>query len=165
MSRTRTITWQDPVPGAKQGLALPGIEYLRKMQAGELPPPPIAVLMDMRIDKVEEGQVVFSFEPAEYHYNPIGGVHGGVISTLLDSAVACSVHSTLPAGMGYSSLELKVNFIRGLSVKTGRLFCEGNVLSAGRRVATAEGKLVDENGKLYAHATTTCLLFPLNEQG
>lgn len=102
---------------------------------------------------------MFACEPAEYHYNPIGTVHGGLASTLLDSAMGCAVHSTLPAGAGYTTLELKVNMLRPIAVSTGRLLCEGRTVHVGGRVATAEGRLTDEAGKLYAHATTTCMLF------
>ena len=104
------------------------------------------------------GKVTFFLQPEEYHYNPIGSVHGGVIATLLDSAVGCAVHSTLPAGVWYTTLEIKVSYIKAVTAKTGLLRCEGTVLSAGRQVATAEGRLIDSQGKLYAHATTTCLI-------
>ena len=102
---------------------------------------------------------VFAVEPAEYHYNPIGVVHGGVAATLLDSAMGCAVHSALPAGAGYTSLEIKVNFVRPLTAETGRVRCEAKLIHLGGRTATAEGRVVDEAGKLYAHGTTTCLIF------
>ena len=156
--RTRTITWEDPLPSAQAGRQMSGIQYLRAIQAGELPPAPIGVLMNMTIVEVEEGRVVFGVQPAEYHYNPIGVVHGGLAATLLDSALGCAVHSTLPAGVAYTSLEIKVNFVRPLTRETGEVRAEGKVLHLGSRIATAEGKLTDLEGKLYAHATTTCIL-------
>jgi uncharacterized protein (TIGR00369 family) len=109
--------------------------------------------------EVSEGRAVFAVEPAEYHYNPIGTVHGGLAATVLDSALACAVHSTLPAGSGYTTLELHVNLVRAIGHDTGRLTCTGEVVHVGGRVATAQAKLTDASGKLYAHGTTTCMLF------
>ena len=114
--------------------------------------------MDFQIVELEEGRAVFAVDPAEYHYNPIGVVHGGLAATLLDSAMGCAVHSMLPAGSGYTTLELKVNFIRALTAETGRVRAEGKLIHLGGRTATAEGRVIDESGKLYAHATTTCLI-------
>jgi uncharacterized protein (TIGR00369 family) len=156
--RTRTISWQDPIQGAQLGRTMSGMDYLKAMQEGTIPPPPIAVLMNMRIAEVSEGRVVFAAEPEEYHYNPIGTVHGGLAATLLDSALACAIHSTLPVGTAYTTLEIKVNYLRPMTRETGMVFCEGNVVHRGGRIATAEGRLTDEAGKLYAHATTTCLI-------
>lgn len=157
--RTRTITWEDPHALAKSAVGLSGLEYLKKIVAGELPPPPIGVLMNFRISELSEGHAVFVVEPAEYHYNPIGVVHGGVAATLLDSAMGCAVHSTLPAGATYTTLEIKVNYIRAISAETGLVRCEANIIHTGGRTATAEGKIVDSQGKLYAHGTTTCIIF------
>jgi uncharacterized protein (TIGR00369 family) len=137
---------------------LSGLEFLQKMAAGELPPPPIAALMGFGLVELGEGFATFDVEPAEYHYNPIGVVHGGLAATLLDSAMGCAIHSTLPAGVGYTTLELKVNFIRALRGGMGRVRCEAKVIHVGGRTATAEGRVVDDDGKLYAHATTTCLI-------
>ena len=156
--RTRTITWDDPLALAKAGAGLSGLEYLNKIVAGELPPPPIGLLMDFRIAEISEGRAVFLVTPAEYHYNPIGVVHG-VAATLLDSAMGCAVHSTLPAGAGYTTLEIKVNYIKAMSVETGEVRCEAHAIYVGGRTATAEGKILDAKGKLYAHGTTTCLIF------
>ena len=116
--------------------------------------------MNFRISELSEGRAVFVVEPAEYHYNPIGVVHGGVAATLLDSAMGCAVHSTLPAGATYTTLEIKVNYIRPMTADTGQVRCEANTIHLGGRTATAEGKIVDEKGKLYAHGTTTCIIFP-----
>ncbi len=158
MLRTRTITWEDPAPTAQVGRTMSGQDYLKAMQAGEFPPPPIAVLMDIRIEEVSEGRVVFAALPAEYHYNPLGTVHGGLAATLLDSALGCAVHSTLPAGTSYTTLEIKINYLRPMTRKTGLVYCEGKVIHVGGRVATAEGRLTGADGKLYAHGTTTCII-------
>lgn len=157
--RTRTVTWQDPRIGAEAGQSMSGVEYLQAVAAGKLPPPPIAVLMGLEFLEVEVGRVVFGVKPAEYHYNPNGTVHGGLASTLFDSALGCAVHSTLPAGTGYTTIELHVNFIRPMTKDTGPVRCEAEVIHVGRRMATAQARLVDETGKLYGHATTTCMLF------
>jgi uncharacterized protein (TIGR00369 family) len=108
--------------------------------------------------EVSEGRVVFAIEPAEYHYNPLGTVHGGVTAILLDSALGCAIQSMLPAETGYTTIELKVNYLRPLTVKTGTVYCEGKIIHVGGRIATAEGRLTDETGKLYAHGTTTCII-------
>ena len=157
--RIRTVSWNDPMVGAAAARNMTGLDYLRAIETGEIPPPPIAKLLGFSLKQVDSGHAVFELEPAEYHYNPIGMVHGGVASTVLDSAMGCAVHSTLPAGTGYSTVELKTNFIRPLSTQTGTLRCEASVIYTGGRIATAEGKLVDKDGKLYAHATTTCIIF------
>ncbi len=156
--RTRTITWEDPMPGAKKGRTMSGLEYLRAMKNGEIPRAPIGALMNMDIAEVEEGRVVFTVEPAEYHYNPIGTVHGGLAATLLDSALGCAIHTMLPAGVGYTTLEIKVNYIRSMTRDTGIVYSEGKVIYTGGRIATAEGRITDGSGKLYAHATTTCII-------
>ena len=135
-----------------------GFEFLQKIVSGELPRPPIAALLDFQIVELQEGRAVFAVNPAEYHYNPIGVVHGGLAATLLDSAMGCAIHSMLPAGAGYTTLELKVNFIRAMTAETGRVRGEGKLIHLGARTATAEGRVIDESGKLYAHATTTCLI-------
>jgi len=157
-SRTRTISWEDPTEAVYTGKTISGIAYLRALQSGELPPPPIAVLMGMWIAEVSEGRVVFAAEPTEYHYNPLGTVHGGVMATLLDSALGCAVQSMLPAGTSYTTLELKVNYLRPITTKTGTVYAEGKIIHLGGRIATAEGRLTDADGKLYAHGTTTCII-------
>jgi len=156
--RTRTHTWQDPLASAQAARGLKGIDFLRKIIAGELPAPPIAHTLDYALLEVEEGRAVFGIRPAEIHYNPIGMVHGGIPCTLLDSAMGCAVHSTLPAGVGYTTLELKVNIVKAIGKDTGPLRAEGKLIHAGRSTAVAEGRLVDESGRLYAHATTTCMI-------
>ncbi len=159
--RSRLVTWDDPAPGVAASRALSGVEYLRAMADGRLPAPPIGRLMALEFVSVEEGRVVFAAVPAEYHYNPIGVVHAGLAATLLDSAMGCAVHSTLPAGAGYTTLELHVNLVRAITVETGRVRSEGAVLHRGGTVATAEARLVAEaTGKLLAHGTSTCLVLP-----
>src|ERR671917_418301 len=158
-TRTRTVTWEDPRALAEAGRALSGLEYLRKIVAGELPRPPISALMNFGLVELSEGRAVFDVEPAEYHYNPIGVVHGGLAATLLDSAMGCAVHSTLPAGAGYTTLEIKVNYVRAMTAGTGRVLCEAKIAHVGARTATAEGRVVDGAGRLYAHGTTTCIIF------
>jgi uncharacterized protein (TIGR00369 family) len=139
-----------------------GLELLRAIASGDVPGAPIAELMGMEPIEAEEGRVVFAAVPGPEHYNPIGSVHGGFAATLLDSAMGCAVHSTLAEGVGYTTLEMKVNFTRPISSDTGRVLCEGRLLHRGRRVATAEGSLIaEESGKLLAHGSTTCLIFAL----
>lgn len=159
MTRERTFSWQDPMLGASAAREMSGLEYLQAMQRGDLPWPPIGHLMDFYPSEVEEGRVVFKFTPSEFHYNPIGTVHGGVACTLMDSVMGCAVHSKLPKGIGYTTLELKVNYLRPMTSQTGEVFCEGKVIYVGGKHATAEGKIVDAAGKLYAHSSTTCLIF------
>lgn len=158
-TRTRTVSWEDPRALAEAGRGLSGLEYLKKIVAGELPRPPIGALMNFNIAELGEGRAVFTVEPAEYHYNPIGVVHGGLAATLLDSAMGCAIHSTLPAGAGYTTLEIKVNYVRAMTSETGLVRCEAKVIHVGGRTATAEGKVLDAGGKLYAHGTTTCIIF------
>jgi uncharacterized protein (TIGR00369 family) len=161
--RERTVTWADPLASATRGAGLPGIDYLKAIAAGEIPPPPIAELLGFELVKVQEGRAVFAVTPGEFHYNPIGVVHGGLAATLLDSTMGCAVHSTLPAGTAYTTLEFKVNFARAITGETGRIVCEATLIHRGRTVATAEGRVTAEaSGKLLAHGTTTCLLFSTN---
>lgn len=156
--RTRSVKWEDPRLLGETARGLSGLEFLKKIVSGELPPPPLAVLLNFDLVELDEGRATFAVEPAEYHYNPIGVVHGGLAATLLDSAMGCAVHSMLPAGSGYTTLEIKVNFIRAMTGTTGRVRCEAKVVHVGARTATAEGRVIDEAGKLYAHGTTTCLI-------
>ena len=142
-----------------------GLELLNAIARGEAPGAPIAKLMGFEAVEAEEGRVVFACVPGAQHYNPIGSVHGGLAATLLDSAMGCAVHSTLPEGRGYTTLELKVNFTRPITVETGRVLSEGTLVHRGGRVATAEGRVwAERSGKLLAHGTTTCLIFPLDGQ-
>ena len=156
--RTKTVTWEDPSIGARAAVSMSGLDYMRAIAGGEIPPPPIALVLDMSIVEVDPGRAVFELEPGEHQFNPIGSVHGGVLATLLDSAMGCAVHAMLPAGTGYTTLELKVNFLRRVTTETGRLRCEGSVIHLGRTVATAEARITDGEDRLVAHATTTCLV-------
>ena len=156
--RTRTVSWQDPVATAGVGATMSGLDYLRAIAAGRIPMAPIQELMGYVLEEVAEGRAVFAMDPGEHVYNPIATVHGGVAATLLDSAMACAVHSLLPKGRGYTTLEIKINFVRGVTRDTGRVRAFGTIVHQGGRTATAEGRLVDAAGKLYAHGTTTCLL-------
>jgi uncharacterized protein (TIGR00369 family) len=158
VERTRTFTWEDTAPVVKAAQTMSGLELLQAIVAGKLPAPPIADLMNFELDEVSEGRVVFAVEPAEYHYNPLGVVHGGLAATLCDSAMACAILSTLPAGKSQTTIELHINYTRPITARTGRLRCIGQVINVGRRVATAEARLVDEDNKLYGHGTTTCMI-------
>jgi uncharacterized protein (TIGR00369 family) len=134
-----------------------GLELMRAVVSGQVEPP-IGNLLRIRMTEAGEGRVVCVLEPGEDQYNPIGSVHGGVLATLMDSAMSCAVHTTLPAGVGYTTLEVKANFLRAVTARTGPLTCAGTVVHAGSRVATAECRVVDAAGKLYAHGTATCLV-------
>jgi uncharacterized protein (TIGR00369 family) len=158
MQRSRTITWQDPMQMAGAARTLSGLDLLRGVRDGTIPPAPIQQLIGMRLVEVEPGRVAWELDPGEPHYNPIGTAHAGIAATLLDSAMACAVHSTLPQGKGYTTLEFKVNLVRAVTVKTGRVRAIGSVVHAGRSTATAEARLVDAADALYAHATTTCII-------
>lgn len=138
-----------------------GMEFLERIWNGDLPSAPIGHTLDFVPVEGEPGRIVFQGTPGKQHYNPLGSVHGGYFCTLLDSAVGCAVQSMLPKGMGYTTLELKVNLIRALTDKTGPVRAEGKVIQVGGRVGVAEGRIIDVDGKVYAHATTTCLVFPL----
>jgi uncharacterized protein (TIGR00369 family) len=157
--RTRTFTWQDPMGTAELARKHSGMEVLQAVIDGTVGPPPMADLLGMSLVEVQEGRAVFAVEPAEWMYNPIGSVHGGIAATLLDSCMGCAIHSTLAAGVGYATSDLQIRYARGMTVETGRVLAEGNVVHAGRRLATAEGRLtVEATGKLIAHATTACIL-------
>jgi uncharacterized protein (TIGR00369 family) len=157
--RRREVTWQDPLISAALALELSGLDYLRAIADHTISRPPVAALLGMAIERIDPGNVTFSLDVGEHLYNPIGSVHGGVFATLLDSAMGCAVHSMLPVGRAYTTLELKVNFVKALTVDTPLVTAEGEVISAGRQVATAAGRLVGPDSELFAHATTTCLIF------
>ncbi|WP_433052664.1 PaaI family thioesterase [Dactylosporangium sp. CS-033363] len=160
--RTRTFSWSDPMLNAEQLGRVSGLELLRAISRGELPAPPITHLLGTGRIEAEEGRVRVTLEPREYHYNPLGTVHGGVLATLLDTATGCAVHSTLPAGVGYTTLDLNSRFLRPASIASGTLTCEGTVVSKGRRTALAEARITDARGALVAHATSTCMLFDID---
>jgi uncharacterized protein (TIGR00369 family) len=160
-TRSRTFTWSDPQLNAAEIGRRSGLQTLHAMIDGELPAPPILHLIGATGMEAEEGRVTVLMPAAEFHYNPLGTVHGGIIATLLDTAAGCTVHSTLPAGVGYTSLDLSTRFIKPVTTGSGLLRCEGSIVSRGRRVAVAEARLTDERGALVAHATSTCMLFEL----
>jgi len=157
--RSRTFTWEDPVQLAASAMQLSGLEFLTRIADGTLPGPPIAALMGFAVVEVERGRVVFAADPAEWMFNPIGSVHGGVAATLLDSCMGCAVHSTLPAGAGYTTTDLHIRYHRGMSADTGRVRAEGLVTHSGRRQVTTEGRvIVEATGKLVATGTSACML-------
>lgn len=165
--------WLDEAASMRAGLAEPGVadreqlrsrsgmEFLKGIGSGALPPAPIAELLGITPISVEPGVTVFQGAPSLAHYNPSGVVHGGYAATLLDTAVGCAIHTMLPAGKGYTTLELKVNYIRAMTDKTGPVRAEGKVVNLGNQVGIAEGRITDAQGKLYAYATTTCLVFDI----
>lgn len=159
--RTRTYSWDDPLATAQHGLSMSGLEFLQAMIDGKIPKPPMAATLDFNLLEVAHGKAVFGVQPSEIHYNPIGVVHGGLAATLLDSALGVAVQSTLPQGKAYTTMQLNVNLTRPIHATTGYLRAEAQIVHAGRTSATAEAQLVDAAGKLYAHATTTCLIFDL----
>ena len=156
--RTLTVSWRDPAELAARARSASGLAFLKAIVAGELPVAPIQELLGFSLDDAEEGRVVFSLQPGEQHYNPIGSVHGGVAATLLDSAMGAAVHSTLPQGTAYVTLEVKFNLVRPITAETGRVAAEGRVVHRGGTVATVEGHVRSAEGKLLAHGTSTCLI-------
>ncbi len=160
--RSREVTWYDPLVTARAGLTMAGIDVMRAVQRRELPGPPIAALFGMDVTSVEPGEVVFTCEPHESAYNPIGVVHGGLVCTLLDSVVGCAVHTTLPLGTGYTSVDIAVSYLRPVTSASGLLSATGRVVKPGRRVAFAAGEVVDTSGRIVATATSTLLVFPLD---
>ncbi|MGW2616891.1 PaaI family thioesterase [Streptomyces sp. NPDC001500] len=161
MGRSRTYQWEDPALLAEAAGRMAGIDFLRALQSGRLPGPPVNRTVDFALDEVEPGRAVFSLTPGEEHYNPIGSVHGGIFATLLDSAAGCAVQTTLPQGMAYTSLDLTVKFLRPITVETGTVRAVGTVVNQGRRTALAQAQLIDERDRLLAHATSSCLIFPV----
>jgi uncharacterized protein (TIGR00369 family) len=158
MQRARDYTWEDPAALAAAGRRLSGIDYLTAMRDGELPQPPICATIGFRLAHVAHGAAVFELEPGEHQYNPIDTVHGGVIATLLDSAAGCALHSTLPAGVGYTTVNLSTTFLRSVRADSGTLRAEGALVRGGRRIALTEARLVDGEGRVCAHATATCMV-------
>ena len=158
MERALSVTWSDPHAAFEEGSKLTPIEHLRAIRDGRIPDPPIARLLGMRLTAVEDGSASFELTPAEQHYNPIGVVHGGIAFTLLDSAMGCAVQTRCPAGKGYTTLELKVNLVRAITLQTGLIRASARIVHAGNRTATAEARLEDASGKLYAHGTSTCII-------
>lgn len=160
--RSKTIEWFDPLAAAQAGRALGGLEHLRAIADGRLPGAPIGAHFGSRLVSVEPGEVVFTCTPDESAYNPIGVVHGGLVCTLLDSVCGCAVQSLLDAGLGYTSLEIKVSYLRPVTSGSGQLRARGRVLRRGRRASFAEGEVHDGQDRLVATATSTCLIVPFS---
>ena len=152
------MTWDDPTTGRTETRDLSGREWLEGIRDGTLAPPPAARLLDIRLDEVDDGGVVFSMEPREAHYNPAGTVHGGVLTVLADTAMTTAIISQLPAGSWAPTIELKMNFIRPVTEATGRISAIGSVIHIGGKVAVAESRILDADGVLYAHSTSTCAI-------
>ena len=156
--RTRTVSWYDPTRTAAVAESMSGLDFLSGMQEGSYPPPPIASLLGMRIRDVEQGRVVFEYEPDDSVYNPIGMIHGGVVCTLADTVIGCAVHTTLGAGASYTSIDLQVTYLRPLAATSGLVVATGVVVKPGRRVAFGRAEIVDGAEKLVAQATGSCLV-------
>ncbi len=156
--RSRTVSWTDPARARFRLRGRDGYDQLRAIARGEAAPPPAASLLGMQLDDVERGQVQFSLVADEVHENPMGTMHGGIVATLVDSAMGCAVFSMLPVGTSYTTLELKTNYVRPITRTTGRVRAIGRVVHFGGRVATTEAHVIDDDGTLYAHATSTCLV-------
>ena len=157
--RTRTYAWSEPVSVQESGAAS-GREYLEAMIEGRIPQPPIGATLGFRLVEIGDGHAVFEGEPGEFVVNPLGGVHGGLALTLVDSCTGCAVQTMLPPGVGYTTLETKANFVRPIRVDTGLLRGIGRALHVGRSTATADARIEDASGRLYAHGTSTLLVFP-----
>lgn len=157
--RERTIAWHDPLELSARLRAMTGLDGLRAVLAGDAPPPPIAVLMGMRLVEVGDGLAVFEADPAEYHFNPLGVVHGGFAMTLFDTALGCAIHTKLAAGVGWGTTDTQVRFVRPITLATGTVRCEGRAIHVGRTTAVAEARLVDRAGKLLGTGSTACAIF------
>jgi uncharacterized protein (TIGR00369 family) len=156
--RSRTFTWSDPARVRLHLRGLDGYERLAAMQRGDASPPPAVAMLGLELDELERGRTVFSMTADEAYENPMGTMHGGVVATLVDTAMGCAVSSTLPADAGFTTLELSTNFVRAITQSTGRIYAEGRVVHAGGRVVTTEARVYDDTDTLYAHAKSTCLV-------
>ncbi|OBK53992.1 PaaI family thioesterase [Mycobacterium sp. 1081908.1] len=161
VEQSRVVTWRDPITTQAAAASMSGLAYWRAVADGQLPPSPIAELLRMRLEDVQNGRIEFSCTPDASMYNPLGVVHGGAVCTLLDTAAACALHTTLPDGIGYTSVEIKVNYLKAVTVTSGTLTAVGSVVKAGSRIGFAEGEVTDASGKLVATATSTLLIFEL----
>ncbi|MCE3265841.1 MAG: hypothetical protein K0S15_550 [Solirubrobacterales bacterium] len=159
ITRRRELVWQDPLASADVGAQMAGLDYIQALISGRVPPPPLAVTLNFTPVEASEGHAIFEGNPGEEHYNPIGVVHGGYASTLLDSALGSAVHTTLAVGEAYTTLSLEVKMVRPITRDTGTVRVEAEVLHRGRRQATSEARLyAAETGKLLAHGTSTCMI-------
>lgn len=158
MKVARSYEYEARTPDFSLMLSMPGLDYLRGILRGDYPAAPISATLDFYPVEVDHGHAVFEGVPQRFAYNPLGGVHGGWAATILDSALGCAVHTTLPAGKYYTTVDLSLSLVRAISDKTKRVRCEATIVHAGSSVATAEAKLVDDRGQLCAHGTATCLV-------
>jgi uncharacterized protein (TIGR00369 family) len=165
LQRQRTFSWSDPGAITAAGAGLSGAEFFSAIGAGTIPPPPLMRALDFAGISFGEGRSTFRLTPQEFHYNPLGTVHGGVLATMLDSACGCAVHTRLPSGVFYTSLDLSVKYLRPVTIGTGPITAEGTVVHLGRRTALAEGRITDAAGKVYATATSSCLLLRPDQPG
>jgi len=169
VAQSRLVTWHDPITTQSSSASMSGLAYWRAVVDGQLPPPPIAELLRMHAVEAEDGRVTFTCTPDASMYNPLGMVHGGAVCTLLDTATGCALHTTLPEGVSYTSIEIKVNYLKAVTVDSGTLTAVGTVVKAGSRIGFAEGNVTDASGKLVATATSTLLIFdlrsPANDSG
>jgi uncharacterized protein (TIGR00369 family) len=156
--RSRTVTWTDPARVRFRLRGLDGLARLEAIRRGDAPPPPAAALLGFALDELERGRTVFSVVAEELHENPMGTMHGGIVATLVDTAMGCAVSSTLPVDAGFTTLELSTNFVRAITQSTGRVYAEGRVVHGGGRIVTTEARVFDDTGTLYAHAKSTCLV-------
>ncbi|MBM0126724.1 PaaI family thioesterase [Pimelobacter simplex] len=159
MTRERTYTWEDPKVFADPARQLAGLDFLNKIGSGELPMVPAGATTNILPVAVGDGWAEFQMMPEEWHYNPIGSVHGGMLAGLADSALGCAVHTRLPAGVGYTSQDLTIKFTRAANLASGLLRCRAEVITIGRRTATAEARVIDSHGRVVAHALASCLIF------
>lgn len=159
--RSRTIEWESPRHASRQARTMSGLEFYQKMRRGEISAPPFVHLLGMEVFDAGEGKFTMTLEPQECHYNPMGCVHGGVLATLLDSVMSAAVHTALPAGQGYMTLEITANFLRPVFISTGEILAEGYLIAKTHHVAVAEGKIIDVGGRVCATGTATCLIFDL----
>jgi uncharacterized protein (TIGR00369 family) len=162
--QSRVVTWHDPMTTQATVASMSGLAYWQAVADGRFPPPPIAELVQMRLADVENGRIAFSCTPDGSMYNPLGMVHGGLACTLLDTATGCALHTTLPEGVGYTSIEIKVNYLKAITAASAPLMAVGTVVKAGSRVGFAEASLTDASGELVATATSTLLVFGLPDK-
>lgn len=158
VARARTFAWLDPIDAVGRGAGMTGLEYLQAIVDGRIAQPPLGEALGFRLTEIEKGRAVFRCVPAEYHYNLIGTVHGGLAATLIDSATGCAVMSSLPAGDQWTTLSLSVDYLAGIDLRVDGLVCEARVVRVGRRTAIADGELRDGAGRVYARGSTTCLV-------
>ncbi|MGD0376546.1 MAG: PaaI family thioesterase [Streptosporangiaceae bacterium] len=159
-ARSKSVTWYAPEATVAGGAGMSGLQFMQALKDGRVAPAPIALLLNMRPKRVEQGLVVFECVPDESVYNPIGVVHGGLVCTLADTVTGCAVHTTLDAGTGYTSIDITVNYLRPVTLGSGLLVATGRVIKPGRRIALAAAEVHDEAGRLVATATSNCLIMP-----